>query len=165
MTAGDTPRDVMLTDVAETYRPVGDVRVLRELVTGDEATFAISFDEGPGIHRLGAVGLRRRDGSWRRSAHFMGGHYRGVARPDRPGAVWSESGGWSGDGRSVLIGWPADPATTSVRITDPSGRSMTDTVDNGVVLFGYGAGFALTAARVDLLDATGRLLRSGGAHG
>jgi hypothetical protein len=35
MTAGDTPRAVMLTDVAQTYRPVGDVRILQELVTGD----------------------------------------------------------------------------------------------------------------------------------
>jgi len=59
----------------------------------------------------------------------------------------------------------ADPTAVSARATDDMrGRTLEDVVENGVVLFMYTGEFGLHYARLELLDAEGRVLRTGPMH-
>lgn len=72
-------------------------------------------------------------------------------------------GGWSGDPRewSVAGGWAADTAAVSARLVDVHGRTLRDEIENGVFLFMWKGNFDLSGAWLDLLDADGRVTRSG----
>ena len=91
-----------------------------------------------------------------------------------PGSSWTAPGspatgicGWPGGGwghpgtgreHAVLGGWVADPTAVSARVTEADGRTFSDDVENGVVLFFH---TGLSSARMDLLDSDGRVVRSG----
>lgn len=78
--------------------------------------------------------------------------------------VWMAWGGWGpGDSQESAVagGWVADPTAVSARLIDTTGRTLSDEVENGVLLFMWKGNFDLHGARLDLLDADHRITRSG----
>jgi hypothetical protein len=154
-------RDVIRAVVETDYNAVeNSLMIVSEKYAGNEAAIAVAFDDQSGVQRRGALALRRvSDETWRPSGGFMGS-----ARATGEGEVWMTWGGWGGTSRkmTVLGGWVADPAAVAARATDPvTGRTMEEAVENGVALFMYAGDFGTRYARLELLDAEGRVLRSG----
>ncbi|UUZ60901.1 hypothetical protein [Nocardioides sp. B-3] len=158
------PRNAVRDVVIAEYSPVEDsFEIVREKHVGGDATFAVTFEDRKGAQRQGVFGLRvHRGGAWQRSGGFMGSaHLTG----DRD--VWQTWGGWGGGSgeRAVFGGWVAIPTAVSARATDAmQGRILEDVVEDGVVLFMYKGEFGLDNARLELLDAEGRILRTGPMH-
>lgn len=155
--ASDVARAVVEAD----YSPVDDtITIVSEKFAGSGAAIAVAFDDQNGRHRRGVLGLRKdSDSTWRPNGGFMGS-----VRPTGDTDVWMTWGGWGGDSNetNVLGGWIADPAAVTARATDPvTGRTLDEVVENGVALFMYSDDFGARYARLDLLDADGRTLRSG----
>jgi len=153
-------RDVVRVVVETDYSPVEDsIKFVRERYADTEAVFAVAFDVEDGVQRRGILGFRRDSNeTWRPTGAFMGS-----ARPTGDRDVWMTWGGWGGDSReyTVLGGWVADLAAVAARATDATGRTLEDVVENGVALFMYAGDFGTRDARLELLDADGRVLRSG----
>jgi hypothetical protein len=57
--------------------------------------------------------------------------------------------------------WVADPSAVSARLIDSTGRVLNDEIENGVFLFMWKGNLDLQVARLDLLDASGHVVRSG----
>ncbi len=154
------PHDLIRAIVAEHHRPVAGIHIVKERHVGKDTAYAVAFEDRDGAQRRGIVGLRRHDGgAWSPSGAFMGS-----VRVTGDRDVWMTWGSWgAGDGskRAGFGGWVADAAAVSARITDATGRTIVDEVENGVVLFFYKGSFGLRDARVDLLDAEGVVIRSG----
>lgn len=153
------PRDLARNMIIIDDRPFEDsIRIVREKRAGKEIAFAVAFEDRDGVQRRGLVGLRWRHGAWQECGRYMGSvHVTG----DRD--VWMTWGGWSGESRewSVAGGWVADPTAVSARLIDTTGRTLSDTVMNGVFLFMWQGDFDAYRARLDLLDADNRVTRSG----
>ena len=154
-------RDVIRAVVETDYSAVEDsIKIVREKYARNEAAIAVAFDDQNDVQRQGVLALRKdSEETWRPNGGFMG-----TARPTGDGDVWMTWGGWGGDSRemTVLGGWVADPAAVTARATDAmTGRTMEDVVENGVALFMYAGDFGTRYARLELLDADGRVLRSG----
>lgn len=155
--AHDVVRAVVKTD----YGAIANsIEIMSEKYQGNEAALVVVFDDRDGVPRRGILALRRgSDETWRPSGGFMGS-----ARPPNDRDVWMTWGGWGGDSgeMTVIGGWVADRAGVSARATDAtSGRTLEATVENGVVVFIYNGDFGARYARLELLDADGRVLRSG----
>jgi hypothetical protein len=163
MEVGTAPEDVVRTMVAEDHRPAGAIHIVKERHAGEDAAYAVAFEDRDGVQRRGIVGLRRLEGGvWSPSGSFMSS-----VRVSGHRDIWMTWGGWgSGDAskRAGFGGWVADAAAVSARVTDVTGRMMEDEVENGVVVFLYSGDFRLPDARVDLLDADGAVIRSGGTR-
>lgn len=158
------PRDLVRAIVIGDYGPFEDsIEIVREKHTGKDAAFAVTFEDRKGVQRQGVLGLRRHPGRmWRPSGAFMGSAHLTGARD-----VWMTWGGWGGGSQESAVygGWVADPTAVSARATDDMrGRTLDDLVENGVVLFMYKGDFGLDYARLELLDAEGRVLRTGPMH-
>ena len=158
------PRDLVRSILIADYDAWEEsIEIVREKYAGSDAALAVTFEDRGGRQRQGVLGLSQRlGGMWRPSGGFAG-----TAR--RPGErdVWISWGGWGQGQRehAVYGGWVADPTAVSVRATDEmTGRTLDDAVESGVVLFMYQGGFALRYGRLDLLDADGRVLRTGPLH-
>jgi hypothetical protein len=161
MRAQSNARDVIRAVVEADHGSVeGSIDIVCEKYAGDEAALAVAFDDPNGVPRRGVLSLRRNsDETWRPSGGFMAS-----ARPAGEQDVWMTWGGWGGDSRemTVLGGWVADPVAVLARATDPiTGRTMEEVVENGVALFMYAGDFGTRYARLELLDADGRVIRSG----
>jgi hypothetical protein len=154
------PHDLVRATVAEDHRAAGGIHIVKERNVGKDAAYAVAFEDRDGVQRRGVVGLRRHDGGvWLPIGGFMGS-----ARVTGGRDVWMTWGGWgSGEGstRAGFGGWVADRAAVSARVTDATGRTIEDAVENGVVLFLYKGNFGLGNARVDLFDAAGTIIKSG----
>jgi hypothetical protein len=159
--AAETPlRKLLQTTVAEDHRPIGGaVHIVKERHAGNEAVFAVSFEDRGGTQRRGIIGFRQHaDGSWHAAGSFTD-----TARSAGPGQVWTTWGGWSAGQRpenAVRGGWVADPGAVSARLVDAAGRILEDEVENGVALFLFPSSFDLLAARVELLSADNEVIRS-----
>jgi hypothetical protein len=160
MAAAMTLHELVQATVAEDHQPIGGaVRIVKERRAGNDAAFAVAFEDRRGRQRRGMVGLRQHaDGSWRAAGSFID-----IARTPDPHAVWSTWGGWTAGGwrdHAACGGWVADPNAASARLVDAAGRTVEDTVQNDVALFLYTGPFDLSAGRVDLVDADGEVIRS-----
>lgn len=155
------PRDLVRHLILVEHRPFEDsIRIVREKRAGKDAAFAVAFEDRDGVQRRGVLGFcRHHSDSWQPSGSFMGSvHVTG----DRD--VWMTWGGWGpGDSREreVAGGWVADPTAVSARLVDPTGRTLSDEVENGVLLFMWKGALDLHLARLELLDGDGRVTRSG----
>lgn len=159
--ARDVIRDVVRAVVETDYGPVeNSIKIVREKYAGNEAAIAVAFDDRTGWQRRGILGFRKgANDAWRPSGAFMGS-----ARPTGDRDVWMTWGGWGGDSReyTVLGGWVADPAAVVALATDAmTGRKMEEGVERGVAIFMYAGDFGTRYARLELLGADGRVLRSG----
>jgi hypothetical protein len=137
MKVGTAPHDLVRAVVADDHRSVvGALHIVKERQAGKDAAYAVAFEDRNGVQRRGIIGLRRHDGGvWRPSGVFMGS-----ARVTGDGDVWMTWGGWGppeARERAGFGGWVADAAAVSARVTDISGRTLEDEVENGVVLFLY----------------------------
>ena len=155
------PCDLVRGVVMAEYRPAGDsIEIVREKSAGKDAAFAVAFEDRDGVQRRGVLGMcRHHSDTWRSSGAFMGS-----ARVTGDRDVWMTWGGWGpadGRERAVAGGWVADPAAVSARLVDPAGRALTDAVENGVFLFMWRGAFHVDDGRLELLDADGRVTRSG----
>jgi hypothetical protein len=156
------PRDLVRSVVLAEYRPAGDsIEIVREKSAGKDAAFAVAFEDRDGVQRRGVLGMcRHKSDEWRSSGAFMGS-----ARVTGDRDVWMTWGGWGPADerreRAVAGGWVADPTAVSARLVDPAGRALTDSVENGVFLFMWKGAFLVINATLELLDADGRLIRSG----
>ncbi len=156
------PQDLVRNVVLAEYCPFEDlIRIVREKRAGKDAAFAVAFEDRDGVQRRGLVGLCRHHGkTWHRSGGFMGS-----SRVTGPRDVWMTWGGWGpaaeSSERAVAGGWVADPTAVSARLVDPAGRVLNDEVENDVFLFMWKGNLDLRTARLDLLDASGRVVRSG----
>jgi hypothetical protein len=158
------PHDHVRAVVIADYSPFEDsIEIVREKHAGKDAAFAVTFEDRKGVKRQGVFGLRKHPGGmWRQSGGFMGSPHLTGERD-----VWMTWGGWSGDSheRAVYGSWVADPTAVSARATDDiTGRTLDDVVENGVVLFMYKGDFGVHYARLELLDAEARVLRTGRMH-
>ena len=61
----------------------------------------------------------------------------------------------------MVGGWVADPEAFEARLTDPAGRTLEDRIENGVAIFLWTEEFNDRDAYLELLDADGRVTRSG----
>lgn len=149
-------REAALDRVARQWRTDrGALRVDREVNAGRNAVFALSFEDGESDLQGVLIGLVQDDsGVWRSSGASSGRHR---ATPASPWTMW---GGWGPpepDGTAAVVGgWLADSNTAEARLTVPSGQSLHDRVDNGVVLFLWTEEFTARHARLTLIDAMGR---------
>lgn len=154
---GDVVRAVVEVDYGAV---VNSIEIVREKRAGDTAVIAVAFDDQGGVRRRGVLGFRKdSDDTWRPSGGYMGS-----VRPTGDRDVWMAWGGWGGDSRemNVLGGWVAEPTAVMARATDPmTGETLDEIVERGVALFIYPATFGTRYARLELLDADGRVLRSG----
>ena len=155
------PQDLVRNIVLDEYRPFEDsIQIVREKHAGKDAAFAVAFEDRDGVQRRGLVGLcRHHSKTWDRSGCFMGS-----SRVTGPRDVCETWGGWgpaAGPERAVSGGWVADPSAASARLIDGAGRVLDDEVENGVFLFMWKGNLNLRTARLDLLDASGRVVRSG----
>lgn len=153
-------RNVVLAD----YRPFPDsIQIVKEKHDGKDAVIAVAFETRDGAQRRGLVGMCSHHGSaWRASGAFMGS-----ARPVDDRQVWMTWGGWGpadSDEPAVIGGWVADTAARSARAVDPAGAVLDDVVENGVVIFLHRGSFDPGRARLELLDAQGRVLRAEPIH-
>jgi hypothetical protein len=142
----------------------GSIAFVHAKHAGADAVYAVAFEQRSGRERRGFFGLRRdRDGAWQPSGAFLGSaHVTGAQE------VFMTYGGW-GPGtakeHAVFGGWVADPDAVSARLADPvSGAAFSAEVVNGVVIFMSTDEVPLRYAGLELLDATGRVLRSGPAR-
>lgn len=156
------PRDLVHAVVLAEYRPFEDsVEIVREKHAGKDAVFAVAFEDHKGVQRRGLIGLCRHHGkTWQRSGGFIGS-----SRVTGPADVWTTWGGWGpGDDspeRAVAGGWVADSTAVYGQLIDSTGRVLDDDVENGVLVFMWKGNLNLRTARLDLLDASGRVVRSG----
>jgi hypothetical protein len=154
-------RDLVHNIVLSDYHPIAEsIQIIREKREGKDAAIAVTFENRDGAQRRGLVGLcRHHSKSWQPSGGFMGS-----SRTTEPGDVWMTWGGWgpgTSQERAVAGGWVADPAAVTARLIDTTGRVLTDEVEHEVFLFMWKGDLDLRNARLDLLDAEGRVLRSG----
>lgn len=158
------PREVSLELVVRRYQPAWNtIRVDRELIVGDDAVFAIAYDDLAARPQRALLGLRRdRQGDWR----SIGGSS-GSPKPAQEGEVWTMWGGW-GSGveelssrAGTIAGWVADPDAIVARLTGGSGVTLNDTIVGGVAVFLWTGEFQERDARVELLDAEDQVIRSG----
>lgn len=159
MTAKTDPRERVRNMILADYRPVeNSIRIVREKRAGKDAALAVAFEDRDGVQLRGVLGLYGHHDAWELSGSFMGS-----VRVTGDRDVWMTWGGWGpGDSQmAVAGGWVADPAAVSARLVDSRGRTLSDEVENGVVLFMWKGGFDLHGARLDLLDAHHRVIRSG----
>ena len=157
------PRELARAAVLADYRPANDaIAIVKEKHSGKDAVFAVAFEDRDGVPRRGLIGMCRHHGdikNWRPSGAFMGS-----ARLTDERDVWMTWGGWGPPGspeRAVFGGWVADPAAASARAIDNAGRTLHDDVKDGVALFMHKGPFLLMQAQLELLDAQGRVLRTG----
>lgn len=121
-------RAVALELLVRRHQPAWDaIRVDRELSVGDDAVFAVAFDDLGAKPQRALLGLRRdAQGDWRSS----GGSW-GSPQPARETELWTVWGGWGLGGEElssragVIAGWVADPDAIVARLTGGSGRSTT----------------------------------------
>lgn len=152
----DLVRNMILVDYGASE---DSIRIVREMRAGDDAAFAVAFEDRDGVQRRGVLGLsRHHSDTWQPSGGFMGN-----ARPSGDRDVWMTWGGWGpGDSPTAVAGgWVADPAAVTARLVDTTGRTLSDEVHNGVVMFMWKGSFDVVGARLDLLDADSRITRSG----
>lgn len=154
-------RDLVYNVVLSEYSPIAEsIQIIRGKREGKDAAFAVAFENRDGAQRRGLVGLcRHHSKSWQPSGGFMGS-----TRVTGPRDVWMTWGGWgpaTSQERAVAGGWVADPAAVAARLVDTTGRVLTDEVEQGVLLFMWKGDLDLRNAHLDLLDAEGRVLRSG----
>jgi hypothetical protein len=148
-------REVALDRVARRWQADrGAIRVDREVRAGQNAVLAVSFPDDNGDHQGVLIGLVHDDGgTWRSTGGSSGPHR---PSPDGPWTMW---GGWGPpqpDGTAAVVGgWLSESSATEARLTVPSGRSLHDRVENGVVLFLWTEDFSAREARLTLVDATG----------
>jgi hypothetical protein len=155
----DLVRDIALSE----HRAVGDsIQFVREKWAGEDAVFAVAFEDRDGGQRRGLLGMRRHDGdTWTSSGGFMGST-RATGQDD----VWTTWGFWGPAGsasrtRAVAGGWVADPAATHARMADGTGRALTDEIESGVCIFMWQGDLDLRSARLELLDRDGHVTRRG----
>lgn len=161
MKAQSDPRELARAVVVAEYRPFTDsIEIVKEKHSGKDAAFAVAFEDLDGVPRRGLIGMcRHHSKMWQPSGAFMGS-----ARITGERDVWMTWGGWGpGDAReqAVFGGWVADPAAASARATDHEGRVLHADVENGVAVFMHTGPFILRLARLELLDAQERVLRTG----
>jgi hypothetical protein len=122
---------------------------------------AIEFDNAYGDPYRALWGVdRRRNGSWR-----VAGGASNKARNGGPGDMWVSGGSWASGESGVSTGiWVADAEPQLARITDPSGRSMEDTIESGVALLIWKGDFNLRASTLELLGSDASVLWSGPFH-
>ena len=158
------PREVALELVVRRHQPAWDtIRVDRELIMGDDAVFAVAFDDLGAKPQRALLGLRRDgQGDWRSS----GGSW-GSPQPARETELWTMWGGWGSGGEElssragVIAGWVADPDAIVARLTGGSGVTLNDKIESGVAVFLWAGDFKELDARVELLDAEDQVIRSG----
>ena len=155
------PRALARAAVLAEYRPASDaIEIVKEQHSGKDAVFAVAFEDRDGVPRRGLIGMcRHHSNRWQPSDAFMGS-----ARLTEERDVWMTWGGWgppASPERAVFGGWVADPAAASARAIDNEGRILHDDVKDGVILFMHRGPFHLVQARLELLDAQGRVLRTG----
>lgn len=117
------------------------------------------------------IGLRRSEGSgWRAGGGWSSGH-REVHADD----IWSASGGWGSGGqplrpppgqhetptstrrvRGVTGGWINEPHARKIRVTDPNGRALEDTIEAGVAILIWEDDFDAQAQPQNSLTSTDR---------
>lgn len=61
----------------------------------------------------------------------------------------------------MVGGCVADPEAVEARLTDPAGRTLEDRIEDGVAIFLWTEEFNDRDAHLELLDADGRVTRSG----
>jgi len=161
MKTGTDPRQLVRTMVVANHRPLEDsIRVIREKRAGKDAAFAVAFEDRDGVERRGVLRLRRQHGTWQPAGLFMGSVR--VPGPNDVWITWGGSGPGGGNGRELCGGWVADPSAVRARLIDPaSGTALVDDIENGVALFFWKGDFNSRYARVELLDAEARIVRSG----
>ena len=156
------PHEFVLNLVVRRHQPAEDsIRVAREMIVRGNAVFAIAFDDQSGEPRRALIGLSQDEqGTW----HSSGGSS-GRPRAPQDTDLWTMWGGWGppdGAGRAAVVGgWVADPEAFEARLTDPAGRTLEDRIENGVAIFLWTEEFNDRDAYLELLDADGRVTRSG----
>ena len=142
--------------VSEWHAVEASVDIVRVARDGDDAVIAARFDNSAGRARRVMFGLREADGEWHRTGGFGGP----APAPGDTEVCW-DPGRWSSNRRPIRGFWVAHPGAVALRLTEPAGRSIEGTVENGVaVLIGDGD-FPERWAQVELLDADGTILTTG----
>jgi hypothetical protein len=154
------PHPVIDMIVSAEFAPLEEsVEIVSDRRLGDDAAFAVAFDDRSGVQRRGLIGLCGHEGRWRQRGASLGS-----VHVTRDTDVWMTSGGWGVPGRSeaaVFGGWVTDPDAEVARAVDMDGRVLEDDVHNGVAIVMYTEEFNLRYARLELLSAGGEVLRSG----
>ena len=160
MKAETDPRQLVHAMVVADHSPLEDsIQVVREKRAGKDAAFAVAFEDRERAPRRGVLRLRQHHDTWQPSGRFMGSAR--VPGPSDVWITWGGSGPGGGRGRELCGGWVADPTAVTARLIDPAGRILEDDIENGVALFFWKGDFNPRYARVELLNADARIVRSG----
>jgi hypothetical protein len=156
------PREFVHDLVLRRHRPVeSSIQVVREKRDGNNAVFAIAFDDLSGEPQRALLGLNRDSNAlW----HSAGGSS-GPPRLAQDADLWTMCGGWGPPGpagkAAVVAGWVAAPDAVVARLTDPAGHSLEDRIEREVAIFFWTSQFDPRQARLELIDANGRVSRAG----
>jgi len=171
----NTPREAIVSDItrppgtaspgsspgATIYRGghpfqarVETIRFLKERVEGNRAMAAVEFedtDAQPWYCVIGAV--QRPDGSWKVDGATSG---RGRSEPQARGP-WANFGGWGWPRFLCLGGRVHGEGVSKVRLIDAAGRTVEDTVEDGLALLVFNAPVEMPC-QIELRDADGALV-------
>ncbi len=139
------------------------VRLDRELALPGNVVMAMTVRENGGHRRGVLVGYAEDpDGTWRSTGGSSGRHRPPLEEP------WTMWGGWGPaeptGAAAVVGGWIADQGVTTATLTDPTDRTLRDTVENSVVLFVWSDDFEVRRATLSLSDGRGREVYRGPLH-
>lgn len=175
MPAMNTPREAIVSDIT---RPPGTaspgsspgaticrgghpfqarsdtIRFLKERVEGNRAMAAVEFEDTEAQPWYCVIGaLQQPDGSWKVDGGTSG---RGGPEP-QPRGPWANFGGWGWPRFLCLGGRVHGEVVSKIRLTDAAGRTVQDTVENGIALLLINASVEMPC-EIELLDAGGALL-------
>ena len=133
---------------------VDTIRFMKERVEGNRAMAAVEFEDTEAEPWYCVIGaLQQPDGSWKVDGGTSG---RGGPEPE-PRGPWANFGGWGWPQFLCLGGRVHGEGVSKVRLIDAAGRTVEDTVDDGIALL-LGKAPVEMPCRIELLDARGALL-------
>ncbi len=136
----------------------GSVEVARVQRDGDEQIVVAASFRRSGQARRTMFGMRQVGDGWR----LGGGGFEVPSSNITSARSWQSGSFGLPSGRRVEGFWVDHPAAVMVRITDRSGRSLEDTIEEGAALLLWDDGsFADREVKVELIDGTGAVLESG----
>lgn len=137
------------------------IHFLKEQIAADTGLLAVAFEDVDGQQYFWTWGVSRQaDGGW-----AVGGGAGGSGQETSTASVpWANLGAWWNDRHFCAGGRVHDPSVQRLRLVDGAGRTVEDTVDEGIVLLTRAGPFQ-QPWNVELYAAAGRLVRRHPFHG